>query len=204
MDAALLTSTRKPRTLVVTTALVVAIAAFFVLRAQRAPSFHGMALDAGDPIAGLTFAGENGPVSIESLRGKPTVVYFGYTQCPDVCPTTLSDVAKALRSIGADADAVQVVMITVDPQRDTPAHLARYVRIFDPHFVGLSGSEEQIADAAARFGVHYARQGDGASYSMEHTASLLLLDAAGRLRVILPYGMPAEQIADDLKTATKL
>jgi protein SCO1/2 len=106
--------------------------------------------------------------------------------------------------MGTAGDDVQVVMVTVDPRRDDAAHMARYVHIFDPRFVGLSGSETQVADAASRFGVHYARSDDGEAYSMEHTASLLVLDAKGRLRLILPYGMPKEQIADDLHAALSL
>jgi len=186
-------------------ALLVAAGSFLLLR-PRTPSFHGMTLDAGAPISGLTFEHENGPVSIESFRGRPAVFLFGYTQCPDVCPTTLSDLARALKSMGADASAVQVVMVTIDPQRDDAVHMARYTRIFDSRFVGLSGSETQIADAASRFGVHFARSSDAAgdAYSMEHTASLLVLDAEGRLRVILPYGMPYTDIADDLKAALLL
>jgi protein SCO1/2 len=187
--------------------LIAALAAVlaFVMLTPRAARFHGMALDAGEPIHDLTFESENGPVTVESFRGRTTVFYFGYTQCPDVCPTSLSDAARALKSLGADADRIRVVMVTIDPQRDDAAHVARYARIFDPRFVGLSGSQAQIADAASRFGVHYARSATSAgAYSMEHTASMLVLDAEGRLRVILPYGMPSTEIADDLKAALQL
>lgn len=183
---------------------VLAIAGILWLRLARTPSFHGMLLDAGEPITGLTFDGVDGSVAVERFHGKPTVFYFGYTQCPDVCPTTLSDLAKAMQSIGPAADELHVVMVTIDPQRDDADHMTRYVHIFDPRFVGLSGSKTQIADAASRFGVHYARNGDGATYSMEHTASLLVLDSQGRLRLILPYGMSKEEIADDLKAMLEL
>lgn len=173
------------------------------LQRARTPVFHAMALDASEPVSGLAFAGENGPVSIESFRGKPLVLYFGYTNCPDVCPTTLSDIARAMTSLGAQADKVQVAMVSIDPERDTAERMANYTRAFHPSFTGLSGDAEQIANAAMQFGVHYARTGEAsqsaAGYAMEHTASVLVLDADGRLRLILPFGMSSADIADDLR-----
>ncbi len=173
------------------------------LQRQRAPVFHGMALDAGEPVSGLAFAGENGPVSIESFRGKPLVLFFGYTNCPDVCPTTLSDLTRAMKSLGAQADSVQVAMVSIDPERDTPARIANYARAFYPSFAGLSGDADQIANAAMQFGVHYARTGEAAQsaagYAMEHTASIMVLDAEGRLRLIFPFGMDSAEIAEDLR-----
>jgi protein SCO1 len=173
------------------------------LQRARAPVFHGMTLDAGEPVSGLAFAGENGPVSIESFRGKPLVLFFGYTNCPDVCPTTLSDLSRAVKSLGAQADAVQVAMVSVDPERDSPQRVANYARAFHPSFAGLSGDAEQIAQAAMQFGVHYARTGEAAQsavgYAMEHTASVMVLDAEGRLRLIFPFGMSNADIAEDLR-----
>ena len=182
------------------------IAGALAWQRARTPVYHGMLLDASEPIDGLTFVAEAGrAVSIESYRGKPLVVYFGYTNCPDVCPTTLSELARATKALGERANDLQVAMITIDPERDTPDHMSQYARAFHPAFAGLGGSADQIADAAMRFGVHYARSEEGATtsaagYAMEHSASVMVLDASGQLRLIFPFGMSSAEMAEDLRT----
>ncbi len=171
-----------------------------VWRARQTPSFHGMPLQDPQPVSSLSFSGADGrKVTIESLRGRMLVVYFGYTNCPDVCPTTLIDLSRALKALGPRAEQVRVAMITVDPERDPPDRMDNYAQAFNPAFIGLSGSPEQIADAASRFGVHYARSGDHPTgYAMEHTASVMVLDAEGRLRLVMPFGLSSAEMAEDL------
>ena len=138
------------------TALIVSVAVGFVLIVALATvllrpyRFHGTELLSPQPAKDFTLTGPGGkPVSLSDFQGKLTVMYFGYTYCPDVCPTTLAELAQAMRKLGKKADQVQVIMVTVDPDRDTPEHLAEYLAYFSPTFRGLSGTPEQIAAAAA-------------------------------------------------------
>lgn len=144
-------------------------------------------------------------VRLSDFRGKLVALYYGYTFCPDVCPTTLAELGQAMKRLGAQADAVQVIMVTVDPERDTPQHLAEYVSFFHPSFIGLSGTPAQIAAAAQAYDIYYRKhEGTPASgYLVDHTASLRLLDREGRLRLIWPYGTTGDQIAQDLKHLLK-
>jgi len=118
------------------------------------------------------------PRTLADFRGKVVVMFFGYTQCPDVCPTTLSDLAAALQKLGGDADRVQVLFVTIDPERDTPELLSHYVPAFNPTFLGLSGDAAATAATAREFKVLYQKQAGSTpgSYSMDHTASVYLLD----------------------------
>ena len=165
--------------------------------------FHGMILQATAPAADFTLTAHTGEqVSLSDFRGKWVVLYFGYTFCPDVCPLTLADLARAMRLLDAkQADRVQVVMISVDPERDTPQRLAQYVPVFHPAFLGLTGSEEALAAAATPFGIYYARQevGGASGYLVDHTASVTVLDDQGRVRLIWPFGVSAEMMAEDLR-----
>lgn len=138
------------------------------------------------------------PFDLESLRGRPVFVYFGYTHCPDVCPTTLADLRAGIAEAGVDAT---VVFVTVDPARDTQAAMQQYVDYYASGFVGLTGTEEEIADAAAAWGVSYRKlDGDSASgYAMAHSTETYLLDADGRLRHHLFFGAPADLIAQRLR-----
>lgn len=140
--------------------------------------------------------------SLEDFRGKLVVLFFGYTHCPDVCPTTLSDMAQAMRLLApADAARVQVLFVTVDPERDTPDVLKPYVTYFHPSFLGLHGTAEEVGRAAREFKITYRRYTEpGASdYLVDHTAGSYVLDGKGRLRLFLPYAHPPADIAHDLK-----
>ena len=143
--------------------------------------------------------------SIKDFAGKAVVVFFGYTQCPDVCPTTLQEIAEAKKLLGPDGARVQGVFITVDPGRDTPQLLKAYVANFGPDFVALRGSPEQIAAVAKDFKVYYKRvEGkQPGSYFMEHTAASYVYDPQGRLRLYTRYGSGAQSLADDLKLLLK-
>jgi protein SCO1 len=143
--------------------------------------------------------------SIRDFQGKAVVVFFGYTQCPDVCPTTLTEIAEAKRLLGAEGARVQGIFITVDPERDKPDLLKAYVANFGPDFVALRGSPEQTAAIAKDFKVFYRRV-EGkvpGSYFMEHTASSYVYDPQGRLRLYARYGAGAQALADDLKLLLK-
>lgn len=139
--------------------------------------------------------------SLADFKGKIVVIFFGYTFCPDVCPTTLSDVAGALKQLGADAGRVQVLFVTVDPERDTPQLLARYVPAFNPDFLGLFGTLEQTAEAAREFKIVYAKE-PGATeqtYGVSHSAGSYIYDAKGRLRLFVTYGKGSAVFAHDIK-----
>jgi protein SCO1 len=139
--------------------------------------------------------------SIADFKGKAVVVFFGYTQCPDVCPTTMTEVAQAKKILGADGERVQGVFITVDPERDTPEVLNAYMANFDPSFVALRGSPEQTAAVAKDFKVYYKKvEGKTpTSYTMDHSAASFVFDANGRVRLYTRYGVGPQALADDLK-----
>jgi len=141
------------------------------------------------------------PRTLVDYRGKAVVLFFGYTQCPDVCPTTLSELAEAMKRLGPDADHVQVLFVTIDPERDTPALLAQYVPAFDPRFVGLYGDAEATARTAKEFKVIYQKQPGTTpgTYSMDHSAGTFIFDPQGKLRLYVGYGQGPDVFVHDLK-----
>ncbi len=139
--------------------------------------------------------------SLSDFRGKLVVLFFGYTHCPDVCPTTLADVASALKLMApADAQKVQVLFVTVDPERDTPTMLKEYVPYFYPSFLGLYGTPDEVASAAKEFHIFYKKHIESGSsdYLVDHTAGSYVLDQKGRMRLFQPFAQPAPDIAHDL------
>lgn len=141
------------------------------------------------------------PFKLQNHRGKVVLVFFGYTQCPDVCPTTLAELAAVKKQLGKAGDDVLGVFVSVDPARDTPAVLKPYVGSFGPGFLGLVGSEEQIKAAAKEFKVFYGKvpgKTEG-SYTVDHTAGTYVFDREGRVRLFVRYGSPSEQLVHDLK-----
>lgn len=143
--------------------------------------------------------------SIKDFQGKAVVVFFGYTQCPDVCPVTLTEIAEAKKLLGADGAKVQGVLITVDPERDKPELLKAYVANFGPDFIALRGTPEQTAQVAKDFKVFFRRVEGKApgTYFMEHSAASFVYDPQGRLRLYSRYGSGAQALADDLKLLLK-
>lgn len=139
-----------------------------------------------------------GPVKLSDFKRKLVLLYFGYTSCPDICPTNLAIIALALRKLDAEAlDAVQVLFVSVDPERDTPERLADYVRYFHPSILGLTGSPQALANAAQQFGAAYQRADAGDSamgYLIDHSAYTYLVDQSGRLAEVLDHATPAEEI----------
>ena len=145
------------------------------------------------------------PRSLADFKGKIVVLFFGYTQCPDVCPTTLTELSQVKQLLGADADKLQVLLVTVDPQRDTPEVLKAYMANFDPAFLALRGSAEELAAMAKDFKVYYKRT-EGktpTSYSMDHSAASYVYDTQGRLRLYTRYGSGAQALASDIKLLLK-
>lgn len=128
------------------------------------------------------------PFDNAAMAGKPAVVFFGFTYCPDICPTTLAAMTALLAQLGDDGDNLGVFFVTVDPDRDTPEEIKTYLSSFDPRIRGLTGSEDQIKALARPLGVYFAKVKSGDSYTMDHTASVFLLDSEGRFRGTIAYG----------------
>ena len=139
--------------------------------------------------------------TLADYRGKVVTLFFGYTQCPDVCPTNLSTMSEVMRLLGPDAERTQVLFMTVDPERDTIELLRNYVPAFDPRFVGLFGTLEQTAAVAREFKIMYRKSGDvdGPNYTVDHSAGTYVFDPAGRLRLYVRHGAAAADIAGDIK-----
>ena len=163
--------------------------------------FHGTVIQSPEQAFDFTLTDVNGDVSLSDYRGKLVLIYFGYTFCPDICPATLANVAQALRTMGAKADDVQLIMISLDPERDTPKKLAEYVAHFHPSFIGITGSKEQLDETASLYGIFYEKtEGTvNTGYMIDHTATLLVIDREGYLKLVFPFGVTAAEIADDLK-----
>lgn len=141
------------------------------------------------------------PRTMADFRGKVVLIFFGYTQCPDVCPTTLSDMKQAMQLLGKDAERLQVLFVTLDPKRDTPELLSTYVPAFNPTFLGLYGDQAATEKVAKDFKIFF-RLAPGKtpeSYTVDHTAASLVFDPQGRLRLFINYGLGADKIAPDIK-----
>jgi protein SCO1/2 len=162
----------------------------------------------GSDVTGVAFGRDfhltdyNGKArALADFRGKVVVMFFGYTQCPDFCPTTLSQLAEAMRKLGPDAARVQVLFVTIDPERDTPELLSHYVPAFDPSFLGLYGDAAATAGVAKEFKVLYEKQPGPTpgTYTMDHSAGTFLFDPQGRLRVYETYGVGPDAYAHDIR-----
>jgi protein SCO1/2 len=144
-------------------------------------------------------------IAISDFQGKIVLLYFGYTFCPDVCPSTLLDLKRAVNELGDDGENVQVMMISVDPKRDTPEVVAEYAAHFHPTFIGLSGTEDEIAQVTSLYGIYYeAHEGTAESgYLVDHTASVILIDKAGNFRATYSFGTTPEEFVHDLQILLK-
>jgi protein SCO1/2 len=184
-------------------AILAAIAAAMLLAAcsPGAPTFKGADITGASFGRELALADHQGKARmLADFRGKAVVIFFGFTQCPDVCPTALTALAEAMRRLGPDATRVQVLFVTIDPERDTADLLSRYVPAFHPSFLGLRGDAEATARVAKEFKVIYQKVPGQTpdTYTMDHSAGLYLFDPQGRLRVFESHGQGAEAIAHDL------
>jgi len=169
---------------------------------SASPSGAGSLVANPHPLTDFTLTDADGQAfTLHQLRGKPTLLFFGFTQCPDLCPTTLAEFKGARRALGADADKLQLVFVSVDPARDTNAVLKRYLAAFDPSIIGLRGDDATLAPIAPEYDLTYAKQSlPSGGYTVAHTATAFLIDAQGQLRVVYPYGVPASALAQDART----
>jgi protein SCO1/2 len=141
---------------------------------------------------------------LSSYRGMMPMVFFGFTQCPAVCPTALARAVKIKKLMGKDGDRLQVIFITLDPERDTPAVLDAYVKTFDPSFVALYGTLEETAATAKEFGVFYEKVPSGSTYTLSHTATSYVYDSRGTLRLGLSHSLSAQECTEDLLTVMEV
>lgn len=166
----------------------------------HATPFKGIDITGAPYGQGFTLTDFNGqPCTLADYRGKVVMLYFGFVQCPDVCPTALARASAVMQQLGTDAAQVQLLFVTVDPERDKPEMLRDYMATFDPSFMALTGSAEQIKAAAAEFRVYYKKVPTGSSYTMDHTALTYLFDREGRIRVALRHEQTADDYAADVK-----
>ena len=170
------------------------------------PTFHATNLSGVDWGRDFSLADPSGQGRrLADFKGKVVVLFFGYTQCPDVCPTTLQELAEVKKALGADGDKLQAIFITVDPERDTAEMLKAYMGNFDPSFVALRGDAAQTAAVAKEFKIYF-KKAEGqtpTSYTMDHSAGSYIFDPAGRLRVYSRYGSGAEAVAADVRSLLK-
>ena len=167
------------------------------------PQFKAIDITGADYAQGFQLTDFNGqPRSLADYKGKVVVVFFGFTQCPDVCPTTMNEMAQVKKLLGTDGDKLQVVFISIDPERDTPEVLKAYMGSFDPGFLGLyAASPEALAELAKDYKIYFKKV-DGktpTSYSMDHSAQSYIYDPQGRLRLYSRYGSDPKLVAEDIK-----
>ena len=166
------------------------------------PEFHGLVIQSPPPISNFTLAATTGEnLSLRDFRGKIVLLYFGYRYCPDVCPATMVELKRMMAALGRDAKDVQVIMISVDPDRDTPEQLAAYVTQFHPSFIGMTGSEAELLGVTTQLGIYYQKhEGTPATgYLVDHTATVSVMDRNGRLRLVFPFETKGEEMAVDLR-----
>ena len=182
----------------------VLVAKFIVDPPQYTPVAQsgGMVVSNPRQIPDYALVDMNGqPFKLSQLRGRSVLIFFGYTFCPDICPATLANVGQALRDLGSRADDIQVIMVSLDPERDTPEKLSDYVDQFHPSMIGITGTKEKLDEVASLYGIFYqkAEGSDATRYLIDHTATLLVLDREGYLKLVFPFGVTSQEIADDLK-----
>lgn len=185
------------------------VLSLFTLTACEPPKlpspFH--ASEVGEKYAQADFklTDHNGKLrTLADFRGKIVLLFFGYTHCPDVCPTTLADQAQVMRLLGKDSEKVQVLFITIDPERDTQDLLAQYVPAFDSRFLGLSGDAQATAQVAKAFDIVYLKQPTKSSYNMDHSAGTFLIDQQGSVRLLSPYAQKPDWLLEDIRLLLRL
>ncbi len=168
---------------------------------SKAASFVGTDITGADFVKPLSLTDHNGKKrTMSDFKGKVVTLFFGYTHCPDVCPTTMVDLKQTMKLLGGKSDQVQVLFVTVDPQRDTQEVLAQFVPSFDSRFIGLWGSLQETAETLGNFKIYYSKvpsktQGD---YTIDHSAGMYVFDRQGKIRLYLDYGQKPADIASDL------
>jgi protein SCO1/2 len=183
-------------------AVMIAVVVF-----PKTDTFRGTLYDPASPAPEIVLEREDGSVfRLSDQRGNVVLLFFGYTSCPDVCPITLSELRKVNEELGVNADQIQVVFITVDPDRDTPEKIAKYVSIFNPKFIGLSGTLGELEPIWKDYGVY--REVDrmtssATGYLVTHSARTYLIDSSGNLRLSYSFGTPTDDVVHDLKILFK-
>lgn len=183
-------------------AIAAGVAGLISACSEKKPSFSAIDLTGADYARDFALTDHNGqPRSIKDFAGKVVVLFFGYTQCPDVCPTSMAELAEVKKLLGKDGERLQGLFVTVDPQRDTPAVLKAYMANFDPTFLALYTTPEKLEALAKEYKVYY-KKADGktpTSYTMDHSAGSYVYDTQGKLRLYTRYGTGAQPLAADIK-----
>lgn len=191
----------KPRLRILIGCFVLAVglfAAVAFMQLRQAPSPTVAAVEIGGPFQLVDTAGR--PVTEKTLLGKPSAVFFGFTYCPEVCPTTLTEITAALNALGADADKLNVVLVSVDPERDSPEQMKLYLSNFDSRIQGFTGTPEAVAKAAKAYRVYYRKVPvDGGEYTVDHSSAVYLFDKKGRFVEPIAYGAPHDRVVAQLK-----
>ena len=169
---------------------------------EQAASFSGIDITGADYATGFSLTDHNGqPRTLADFKGKAVVIFFGFTQCPDVCPTSMSELAEAKRLLGADGERLQGLFVSIDPERDTPEIMKQYMASFDPSFLALYAAPDALPALAKSYKIYYKKV-DGptpTSYTMDHSAGSYVYDPQGRIRLYHRYGSGAPALAADLK-----
>ncbi|MBC7202044.1 MAG: SCO family protein [Pusillimonas sp.] len=168
---------------------------------NTATSFHSSDISGSGLGAALNMTDHTGQTrTLADFNGKALLVFFGFTHCPDVCPTAMAQLAQTMQLLGEQAKQVQVAMISVDPERDTPERMAQYVKAFHPDFIGLTGTAAQLKQTAGSFRAFYSKvEQDNGNYSLDHSASFYLFDKQGNVRVLIRPDAGPREIADDIQ-----
>jgi len=178
------------------------LAALAVIDSRSAPKFAAIDVTGADWGKTLSLTDHTGrPRTLADFRGKAVAMFFGFTHCPDVCPTAMAEFAEVMKLLGGEASRVQVLFVTVDPKRDTPQVLAQYVPAFHPSFLGLYGDAETTARTAAEFKIYFHAQAPNqhGSYSVDHSSQVLVFDPEGRLRLLMKPDLTPDAMAQDLR-----
>ncbi|MEI6761421.1 MAG: SCO family protein [Betaproteobacteria bacterium] len=187
-------------------AILTGLGGLFVACSNKKPDFAAIDITGADYARGFSLADHNGQTrSLRDFAGKVVVVFFGYTQCPDACPTTMTELLEVKKALGKDGDRLQALFITIDPERDTPEVLKAYVGNFDPSFLALIPSAEALPALAKDYKVFYKKVPGTTptSYSMDHTAACYIYDPRGKLRLYTRYGSGAASLAADIRLLLK-
>ncbi len=183
-------------------AMVTGTVGLFSACSPKAPQFSAIDITGADYAKGFSLADHNGKIrTLEDFQGKVVMLFFGFTQCPDVCPTSMTEMAQVKQLLGKDGERVQCLFVTVDPERDKPEMLKEYMAAFDPTFLALVPTPEQLAALAKDYKVYYKKV-EGTtptSYSMDHTAGNFIYDPKGKLRLFTRYGTKPELTAADIR-----
>lgn len=208
-----------PLVTVVMVAVAIVVATGIAIAPRRAPAFHGTTYTEVAPAAQFSLVDQDGrPVSLDSYRGRPVLLFFGYTQCPDVCPTTLAKLTKAMRDAGGDAEDIRVLLITLDPANDTPGVLRDYTRHFGPAVAGLTGDSAALATARQGYGAYveqmpaaapaghgeHAAHAPAAGAKTVHSGVVYGIDRRGNLQVVISDSATPDQVRDDVRTLAGL